>query len=168
MRREERVTVQGPVKEQQPDGMSHRGPRFRVVWRGTPGAVRSSRDGGGGRREGAAPSWVWGPIATGRCVRALDCRPPGPPPIAPPQCGPLSTTGTATRAAPFGWVATSLHCGAPTATRRAPSCPLPRARRQWVGDSTQGPRRSLSVCRERAVPASGHCMDRQSTLRSTT
>ena len=25
MRREERVTVQGPVKEQQPDGMSHRG-----------------------------------------------------------------------------------------------------------------------------------------------
>ena len=24
MRREERVTVQGPVKEQQPDGMSHR------------------------------------------------------------------------------------------------------------------------------------------------
>ena len=25
MRREERVTVQGPVKEQPPDGMSHRG-----------------------------------------------------------------------------------------------------------------------------------------------
>ena len=25
MRREDRVTVQGPVKEQQPDGMSHRG-----------------------------------------------------------------------------------------------------------------------------------------------
>ena len=25
MRREERVTVQGPIKEQQPDGMSHRG-----------------------------------------------------------------------------------------------------------------------------------------------
>ena len=25
MRREERVSVQGPVKEQQPDGMSHRG-----------------------------------------------------------------------------------------------------------------------------------------------
>ena len=25
VRREERVTVQGPVKEQQPDGMSHRG-----------------------------------------------------------------------------------------------------------------------------------------------
>ena len=28
MRREERVTVQGPVKEQQPDGMSHRGLLF--------------------------------------------------------------------------------------------------------------------------------------------
>ena len=28
MRREERVTVQGPVKEQQPDGMSHRGVCF--------------------------------------------------------------------------------------------------------------------------------------------
>ena len=27
MRREERVTVQGPVKEQQPDGMSHKGAR---------------------------------------------------------------------------------------------------------------------------------------------
>ena len=25
VRREERVTIQGPVKEQQPDGMSHRG-----------------------------------------------------------------------------------------------------------------------------------------------
>ena len=29
IRREERVTVQGPVKEQQPDGMSHRGGYFR-------------------------------------------------------------------------------------------------------------------------------------------
>ena len=31
MRREERVTVQGPVKEQQPDGMSHRGGVLRSV-----------------------------------------------------------------------------------------------------------------------------------------
>ena len=31
MRREERVTVQGPVKEQQPDGMSHRGARAAAV-----------------------------------------------------------------------------------------------------------------------------------------
>ena len=30
MRREERVTVQGPVKEQQPDGMSHRGVTIRA------------------------------------------------------------------------------------------------------------------------------------------
>ena len=33
MRREERVTVQGPVKEQQPDGMSHRGGRSEHVCR---------------------------------------------------------------------------------------------------------------------------------------
>ena len=39
MRREERVTVQGPVKEQQPDGMSHRGGR--------------SSGRGGGARKGA-------------------------------------------------------------------------------------------------------------------
>ena len=32
MRREERVTVQGPVKEQQPDGMSHSGG---MLWSGT-------------------------------------------------------------------------------------------------------------------------------------
>ena len=31
MRREERVTVQGPAKEQQPDGMSHRGASQRAV-----------------------------------------------------------------------------------------------------------------------------------------
>ena len=29
MRRAERVTVQGPVKKQQPDGMPHRGARIR-------------------------------------------------------------------------------------------------------------------------------------------
>ena len=31
MRREERLTVQGPVKEQQPDGMSHRGWELRIL-----------------------------------------------------------------------------------------------------------------------------------------
>ena len=31
MRREERVTVQGPVKEQQPDGMSHGGGGVHVI-----------------------------------------------------------------------------------------------------------------------------------------
>ena len=46
MRREERVTVQGPVKEQQPDGMSHRGggaalatPRPRVLRDSGPGVA---------------------------------------------------------------------------------------------------------------------------------
>ena len=34
MRREERVTVQGPVKEQQPDGMSHRGGAWVQRWVG--------------------------------------------------------------------------------------------------------------------------------------
>ena len=32
MRREERVTVQGPVKEQQADGMSHRGGGGTISW----------------------------------------------------------------------------------------------------------------------------------------
>ena len=31
MRREERVTVQGPVKEQHPDGMSHRGAQRKTI-----------------------------------------------------------------------------------------------------------------------------------------
>ena len=34
MRREERVTVQGPVKKQQPDGMSHRGVQPGMYWNG--------------------------------------------------------------------------------------------------------------------------------------
>ena len=37
MRREERVTVQGPVKEQQPDGMSHRGAGMHEKGRGLRG-----------------------------------------------------------------------------------------------------------------------------------
>ena len=49
MRREERVTVQGPVKEQQPDGMSHRG--------GAGGASLPSKDalGGGGGNPSPLP-----------------------------------------------------------------------------------------------------------------
>ena len=49
MRREERVTVQGPVKEQQPDGMSHRrgayvgGRSDAVTWDGaTKGSTKFS------------------------------------------------------------------------------------------------------------------------------
>ena len=45
MRREERVTVQGPVKEQPPDGMSH----------GGGGSVRHAL---GGEGEGSLP-WNW-------------------------------------------------------------------------------------------------------------
>ena len=40
MRREERVTVQGPVKQQQPDGMSHRGGSACVWTRGCVGTCR--------------------------------------------------------------------------------------------------------------------------------
>ena len=44
IRREERVTVQGPVKEQQPDGMSHRGAGLCLVF--------GPQDRGGGGYEG--------------------------------------------------------------------------------------------------------------------
>ena len=54
MRREERVTVQGPVKEQQPDGMSHRG--------GGDMDARRRRGGGGLEKWGS----VSGPLF---CVR---------------------------------------------------------------------------------------------------
>ena len=43
MRREERLTVQGPIKEQRPDGMSHRG-----FWEG-----RGGGGGGGAFAQGA-------------------------------------------------------------------------------------------------------------------
>ena len=43
MRREERVTVQGPVKEQQPDGMSHRGFAGGELWPSLFGAVETRR-----------------------------------------------------------------------------------------------------------------------------
>ena len=45
MRREEQVTVQDPVKEQQPDGMSHRGQihSTRLHWNGK--STRSRRSG---------------------------------------------------------------------------------------------------------------------------
>ena len=49
MRREERVTVQGPVKEQQPDGMSHRG-------------------GGGGVRGGMMWTWLFSRVSLCRQV----------------------------------------------------------------------------------------------------
>ena len=47
MRREEQVTVQGPVKEQQPDGMSHRGGTVLGVG-GTVTRSGGSLHGGGG------------------------------------------------------------------------------------------------------------------------
>ena len=59
MQREEQVTVQGPVKEQQPDGMSHRGhhlgasPQGRLGFQlgGWGGVNRAPRGWGGGFRK---------------------------------------------------------------------------------------------------------------------
>ena len=83
MRREERVTVQGPVKEQQPDGMSHRGGgggrgtrQFGYVPSGLRGYRRVQvvavqwRGGGGIRSVGLAH------------IRQCDGRPPRPPPTS--------------------------------------------------------------------------------------
>ena len=47
MQREERVTVQGPVKEQQPDGMSHRGMGRPVVGCGCSGIADKKAVGAG-------------------------------------------------------------------------------------------------------------------------
>ena len=58
MRREERVTVQGPVKEQQPDGMSHRG--VKVVAKAVSGGGKT----GGGTRAGSFKTGS-GPLGPG-------------------------------------------------------------------------------------------------------
>ena len=109
MRREERVTVQGPVKKQQPDGMSHRG-------------------GGGGQwGEGAWPCrCVWASHATAPALRR-----PAPmlrrPLLVPPRIplrpspraysqGPWPTMRPPPR--PFG-------LASPSTSRTAPSSPPP-------------------------------------------
>ena len=70
MRREERVTVQGPVKKQQPDGMSHRG--------------------------GVGPLFQTPPPPelAGLGIRAIPafCERP-PPPSVSPKCGAMQTHG---------------------------------------------------------------------------
>ena len=50
MRREERVTVQGPVNKHQPDGMSHRGgsPPFQCIPGGGGGGGLAQKGGGVG------------------------------------------------------------------------------------------------------------------------
>ena len=58
MRREERVTVQGPVKEQQPDGMSHRG-SFALKVHGAEDELSSGHDGVVVERS-EGPVWVLG------------------------------------------------------------------------------------------------------------
>ena len=89
MRREERVTVQGPVKKQQPDGMSHRGGGGRSWGRALEQAVGSGtvvvRGGDVGKKDMGPGVW---PAAQGRVVNpcqlsstAFLLLPPTPPPV---------------------------------------------------------------------------------------
>ena len=86
MRREERVTVQGPVKKQQPDGMSHR------VGGGQGGMPRHRRIGGfaclrSKRHPNPNPNYSGG--GGGECR----CRFPGPGQASPCACVQRSATG---------------------------------------------------------------------------
>ena len=88
MRREERVTVQGPVKEQQPNGMSHRGSA-----RGVPLVTRTPPPPSGSSTlcsTACAPSWSVKERRRPHCLRRAQppppaqrhMRPPPPPPVA--------------------------------------------------------------------------------------
>ena len=92
MRRDERVTVQGPVKEQQPDGMSHGGGGGADIFEG-----RSCRGARGVRQLGAylGPLPViiahikWPPVknklcpkASGKCWQTKKIQEDPPPPQA--------------------------------------------------------------------------------------
>ena len=77
MRREERPTVQGPVKEQQPDGMSHRGRAAHRFAHAIDGAsLRAAAPvvaSGGGSQGRGVPAWGWGSGGIRR--RAVPCFP---------------------------------------------------------------------------------------------
>ena len=66
MQREERVTVQGPVKEQQPDGMSHRGQRF-IRREGASEAAPRQAVGGGCQRGWGRLLSVTNAVEAGTC-----------------------------------------------------------------------------------------------------
>ena len=106
MRREERVTVQGPVKEQQPDGMSHRGGGggifsgltrgvqvVRPLRRSACSPMRCRPGGGLETEQGAArdtPALEGGGYPPPRLSSGSDCPfRPQPLPIAPRGKGPL-------------------------------------------------------------------------------
>ena len=74
MRREERVTVQGPVKEQQPNGMSHRGGGGGAQRPGTPQPLRRPRDPVGRSTAAAAVAPTTAPFPSPlSCRRAEQC-----------------------------------------------------------------------------------------------
>ena len=79
MRREDRVTVQGPVKEQQPDGMSHRGGSHQF-WGLQDGAVHKSN--AQGDHEVRAPQQ---PPNAAEAKRAIHNQDPPLPPRGAPQ-----------------------------------------------------------------------------------
>ena len=74
MRREERVTVQGPVKKQPPDGMSHRGRGVRAQTEGSPPPPRGASP----RGERPPPPHRCEPKGGGRLMSTR--APPPPPP----------------------------------------------------------------------------------------
>ena len=71
MRREERVTVQGPVKKQQPDGMSHGGGGLEIS------NVRTKY----GKQRAAPWSPLQGGLGGGRLEKRLQASPPPQPQI---------------------------------------------------------------------------------------
>ena len=90
MRREEQVTVQGPVKEQQPDGVSHRGGGVSVGWASGRGHGHvwvggwvCGGGGGGTRHDQRKPQWPsqlrMQPKLRGDSVRSMFV--PSPPPL---------------------------------------------------------------------------------------
>ena len=74
MRREERVTVQGPVKEQQPDGMSHGGGGVKrwVGGASRPTATRCEGTNSSAHQRSVPSALLWG--VRGACV-GLGCVP---------------------------------------------------------------------------------------------
>ena len=86
MRREERVTVQGPVKEQQPDGMSHRGGWLRAIPPPPISRILTRSDSGGSTPDQLQPPFPGSPTA-GMGVSAWTHLANGEG-SCPPPCGP--------------------------------------------------------------------------------
>ena len=139
MRREERVTVQGTVKEQQPDGMSHWGPVMLVgLWRavGRRRGLWRVADGRDGLRcpcpcqcHGACPCPM---LALPRtplffCTSPRRCSATAPPFARAPQCADVAAQALAAAAPP---VRRAVLCHAPPDTVSLVPCSCPF--RNWI------------------------------------